>query len=124
MRQQKGDVYRRCSGWLVRYCDDVMQPDGTIKRKLVSTRLPVDYGENYRAVKSVQPFVKEALAPLNCGLLDPQATMLVSEFVEKIYRPEYVEKKLRAASIKQYSDVYHNHLKPRLGKRRATIRRA
>jgi integrase len=116
MRQQKGYLYRRCSGWFVRYCDDVMQPDGTIKRKLVSKRLPVDYGGNYRTAKSVQPFVDEIMAPLNSGLLNPQATMLVSEFVEKIYLPEYVEKKLRAASIKQYSDVYHNHLKPRLGK--------
>jgi integrase len=116
MRQQKGYLYRRCSGWFVRYCDDVMQPDGTIKRKLVSKRLPVDYGGNYRTAKSVQSFVDEILAPLNSGLLNPQATMLVSEFVEKIYLPEYVEKKLRAASIKQYSDVYHNHLQPRLGK--------
>jgi len=115
-RQQKGYVYRRCSGWFVRYCDDVMQPDGTIKCKPVSKRLPVDYGGDYSTVKSVQLFVKQALAPLNCGLLNPQATMLVSEFVEKIYLPKYVEKKLRAASFKQYSGVYHNHLKPRLGK--------
>jgi hypothetical protein len=92
MRQQKGYLYRRCSGWFVRYCDDVMQPDGTIKRKLVSKRLPVDYGGNYRTAKSVQPFVDEILAPLNSGLLNPQATMLVSEFVEKIYLPEYVER--------------------------------
>jgi hypothetical protein len=27
------------------------------------------------------------MAPLNSGLLNPQATMLVSEFVEKIYLP-------------------------------------
>ena len=93
-----------------------MQPDGTIKRKLVSKRLPVDYGPAYRTAKSVQPFVDEIMAPSNSGLLNPQATMPVSEFVEKIYLPEYVEKKLRAASIKQYSDVYHNHLKSRLGK--------
>lgn len=116
MRQQKGYLYRRCSGWFVRYCDDVMQPDGTMKRTLVSKRLSVDYGGEYKTKKSVQPFVDDILAPLNSGLLNPQATMLVSDFVEKIYLPEYVEKRLRAASIKQYSDVYHNHLKPRLGK--------
>ncbi len=116
MRQQKGHLYRRYSGWFVRYMDDVMQPDGTIKRKLVSKRLSVDYGGDYKTKKSVQPFIDEIMAPLNSGLLNPQATMLVSEFVEKIYLPEYVEKRLRPASVKQYSDVYHNHLKPRLGK--------
>jgi integrase len=41
---------------------------------------------------------------------------LVSEFVEKIYLPEHVEKKLRAATLKQYRDVWNNHLKPRMGK--------
>lgn len=116
MRQQKGYLYRRCSGWFVRFMDDVMQPDGTIKRKLVSKRLPVDYGGNYKTKKSVQSFVDDILAPHNSGLLNPQATMLVSYFVEKTYLPDYVEKRLRPASIKQYSDVYHNHLKPRLGK--------
>jgi integrase len=116
MRQQKGYLYRRCSGWFLRVCEDVKQPDGTIARKLVSKRLPVDYGGNYTTKKSVQPFVDEILAPVNSGLLNPEATMLVSDFIEKIYLPRYVEKNLRPASIKQYTDVYENHLKPRLGK--------
>lgn len=42
--------------------------------------------------------------------------MLVTEFVEKIYLPEYVEKNLRAATKKQYCDVWQNHLKPRMSK--------
>ena len=44
------------------------------------------------------------------------STMLVSEFVEKIYLGEYVEKNLRAATKKQYRDVWENHLKARMGK--------
>src|SRR5258707_1211822 len=116
MREQKGYLFHKGSSWFLRYCDDVMQADGTIKRKLVCKKLSVDYGGSYRTAKSVQSFVDDILAPLNSGLLNPQATMLVSEFVEKIYLPEYVKKNLRPASIKQYSDVYHNHLKPRLGK--------
>jgi hypothetical protein len=76
----------------------------------------VEYGGEYRTKKSVQLFVDEILAPLNSGLLNPQSTMLVSEFVDKIYLPGHVEKQLRAPTQKQYRDVWKNHLKPRMGK--------
>ena len=42
--------------------------------------------------------------------------MPVTEFVEKVYLPEYVEKQLRAATLKQYRDVWEDHLKARMGK--------
>jgi integrase len=42
--------------------------------------------------------------------------MPVTEFVEKVYLLEYVEKQLRAATLKQYRDVWEDHLKPRIGK--------
>src|SRR6266550_1438040 len=116
MREQKGYVFHRYGSWFVRFMDDVRQPDGTIKRKLVCKNLPVAYGGEYRTKKSVALFVKELLAPINSGLLNPQATMLVSDFVDTVYLPEYVEKKLRPASLKQYRDVWNNHLKPRMGK--------
>ena len=116
MREQRGYVFHKGKSWFLRYCDDVMQSDGSIKRKLVCKKLTVEYSGDYRTKKSVQPFVAEILAPLNSGVLNPQSTMLVSEFVEKIYLGEYVEKNLRAATKKQYRDVWENHLKPRIGK--------
>jgi integrase len=116
MREQKGYVFHKGSSWFVRYCDDVLQADGTIKRKLVCKKLPVDYCDEYRTRKSVQSFVDEILAPVNGGLLNPQSTMPVTEFVEKVYLPEYVSKKLRAATLKQYRDVWEDHLKNRMGK--------
>ena len=100
----------------MRYCDDVRQPDGAIKRKLICKKLDVEYGPEYRRKKDVEPFVRELLAPVNSGLLNPQSTMLVSEFVDRIYLPDYVEKHLRAATLKQYRDIWENHLKPRMGK--------
>jgi integrase len=112
MREQKGYVFHRYGSWFVRYCDT----DRTGKRVQVCKKLSVEYGGEYRTEKSVRPFVAEILAPLNSGLLNPQSTMLVSEFVETVYLPEYVEKKLRPASLKQYRDVWQNHLKPRMGK--------
>src|SRR5258708_10276702 len=42
--------------------------------------------------------------------------MRVKDFIDKFYGPEHVERGLRTASIKQYSDIYHNHIEPRLGK--------
>ena len=116
MRQQKGYVFHRYGSWFVRYCDDVKQADGSIKRKLVCKKLDVPYGGEYRTKKSVAQFVADVLAPINSGLLNPQATMLVSEFVDNVYLKEYVEKNLRPASLKQYKDVWENHLKPRVGK--------
>lgn len=110
MRQQKGYVFHRYGSWFVRYMDDVMQPDGTIKRKLVTKKLDVPYGGEYRTRKSVQPFVDDILAPINSGLLNPQSTMLVSEFVERVYLPEYVKKNLRAATVKQYTDVWERRI--------------
>jgi hypothetical protein len=112
MREQKGYVFHRYGSWFVRYCDT----DATGKRIQKCEKLKVAYGEEYRTRRSVQTFVSEILAPLNSGLLNPQSTMLVTEFVEKIYLPEYVEKNLRPASLKQYRDVWENHLKPRMGK--------
>jgi len=116
MREQKGYLFHRYQSWFIRYMDDVRQTDSTIKRKLVCRKLDVPYAGEYRTKKSVQSFAKELLAPVNSGLLNPQATMLVSEFVDTVYPPEYVEKNLRPASLKQYKDVWENHLKPRMGK--------
>ena len=116
MREQRGYVFHKGKSWFLRYCDDVMQPDGTIRRKQVCKKLKVEYGGDYRTQKSAQPFVAEILTPLNGGLLNPQSTMLVTEFVERIYLSEYVDKNLRAATKKQYRDIWENHLKPRMGK--------
>ncbi len=115
MREQKGYIFHKGKSWFVRYCDDVLQADGTIKRKLVCKKLDVPYCDEYRTVRSVKSFVDEILAPVNGGLLNPQSTMPITEFVEKVYLPEFVEKQLRAASLKQYRDVWNNHLKHRLG---------
>jgi integrase len=96
----------------VRYYDT----DASGKRIQKCEKLKVAYGGEYRTRRSVQPFIDEIIAPLNSGLLNPQATMTVVQFVDTIYLPEHVEKKLRAASLKQYRDVWRNHLKNRMGK--------
>ena len=44
MREQKGYLFHRYQSWFVRFMDDVRQPDGSYKRKLVRKKLPVPYG--------------------------------------------------------------------------------
>jgi integrase len=120
MREQKGYVFHKGQNWYVRYYDDVVQADGAVKRVQVCKKLDVEYGGDYRTEKSVRPFVADILAPLNSGLLNPQSTMLVSEFVERIYLPEFVDKQLRPSTRKQYGDTWADHLKGRMG--RMTLR--
>lgn len=116
MREQKGYLFHKGSAWFLRYRDNVKQPDGAFKYVQVCKKLDVEYGGEYRTRASVKEFVEKILGPLNSGTLNPESTQTVSEFVEKIYLPEYVEKNLRAATKKQYKDVWNNHLKPRMGK--------
>ena len=122
MREQTGYLFHRGTSWFVRYRDDVLQPDGTLKHVQVCKKLDVEYGGEYRTKASVREFVEKILGPLNSGTLNPASTQTVTEFVEKIYLPEYVEKQLRAASLKQYRDVWNNHLKPRIDKSKLTLR--
>jgi hypothetical protein len=76
----------------------------------------LDVPEGTRRKDAEQNAREKYLDALNSGLLNPQSNMLVSEFVDKVYLPEYVEKNLRPASLKQYTDVWNNHLKGRMGK--------
>lgn len=116
MKQQKGYVFRRYKSWFVRYRDDVVQPDGSVKRVLVCKKLDVEFGGEYRTVRSVQSFVTDILAPINGGFLNPQSTMPVADFVDNIYLKQYVEKFLRPATQRQYLVVWKRYLKPRVGK--------
>ena len=114
MREQTGYVFRRYGSWFIRYYDDVKQPDGSYKRKLVCKKLDrLGDGANKRAAREE---AKLLLAPINSGKLNPASTQTVAEFVDKTYLPEYVEKQLRPATMKQYRDIWSNHLKPRMGK--------
>jgi integrase len=112
MKQQTGYLFHRGQSWFLRYYDT----NASGERIQKCEKLKAAYGGEYKTRRSVQSFVDEILAPLNSGLLNPQATMPVTEFVDTVYLPQYVEKQLRPASLKQYRDVWRNHLKNRMGK--------
>lgn len=113
-RQQRGYLFHRGKSWFLRYCDDVLKPDETIKRKLMCKKLDVEYGGEYRTEASVKPFVQEFLAPLNAGKLNPSSTMFVADFVEKTFLANGAERGLRASTLKGYRDVWNDHVRNRL----------
>ena len=115
MRNQKGYIFHRGKSWFVRYRDDVLLPDGTVKRKLLCKKLDVEYGGAYRTKASVKPFVAEILKPVNNGTLDVRSTMPIIEFVERIYFPNIAERGSRASTRKGYSGIWNSYLKSRFG---------
>ena len=113
-RQQNGYLFHRGKSWFLRYCDDVLKPDGTIKRKLMCKKLDVEFGGDYRTEASVRPFVQQILGPVNAGTLNPSSTMLVADFVEKTFLAKGKERGLRDSTMKGYRDVWNDHVKNRL----------
>jgi integrase len=113
-RDQKGHLYRRGDAWFVRYYDDILQADGTVKRTQVSKKLEATFGDQYRTKKSVRPFAEKILAPLNQGVVTVQSTMRIADFVEKEHLPK-IEERRRASTLKGYKDVWRLHLKGRIG---------
>lgn len=43
MREQRGYIFHQGSSWFVRYCDSVLQADGSTKRVQVCKKLNVPY---------------------------------------------------------------------------------
>jgi integrase len=113
-REQKGHIFRRGKSWFVRFCDDLMQSDGTVKRKLVCKKLEVCYSDEFRTVKSVRPFAAKFLVPINQGLVTLQSTMRIGDFIEKEHLLK-IEEHRRASTLKGYRDVWRLHLKGRIG---------
>lgn len=113
-REQRGYVFHRGGSWFVRYCDDVMV-NGVVQRKLICKQLPVPYCAEYRSKASVRSFVRDILAPVNAGTMNPQATMTLESFVDGPYF-EWAERNLRACTISGYRQMWDTNLKPRIGK--------
>ncbi len=110
-RHQKGYVYKKGRWWYVRFYDDVMQEDGSIKRVQVARKVaPVS--DDYRSKGAVKSLVEEKLRPFNNGHYTPESTMALERFVDTIYLP-YVAEQKRPSTFRGYRDIWENHLKAR-----------
>jgi integrase len=116
MREQRGYIFHQGSSWFVRYCDSVLQADGSTKRVQVCKKLNVPYCDQYRSKASVKPFAQEVLAPINSGTLNAQSTMCIADFVERVYLLKCVQEQLRPSTRKSYRDIWESCLKGRMGK--------
>ena len=116
MIEQRGYIFHQRKSWFVRYCDSVLQANGSVKRVQVCKKLDVPYSDQYRTKASVKSFAQEILAPLNNGTLSPESTMAITEFVEKVYLPNYVDKQLRTSTRKSYREIWESCLMGRMGK--------
>lgn len=114
MRQQSGYIFHRGPSWFLRYFDNVLE-NGVVVRKQVCKILPVPYGGQYRTRASVRPFAQAILTPVNTGAINPQSTMTLAEFVEKVYCP-WAEKNLRECTVSGYKQIWNCYLNARVGK--------
>src|SRR5690348_13024066 len=107
MRQQEGYIWRdrkrKC--WFGRWYQDELQPDGAVKRVHRSKKL-ADYSDRYRTQNDVKPLLDDILKPLNEGKMDARSTMALAQFVEKHYRPEYVNIELKPSTRNGYNKLW------------------
>jgi len=82
---------------------------------LIAKKL-VPISSEHRTKRSVQPIAEEFLRPINEGLVTPQSSMSIGEFVRTEYLP-FVEREKRPSTAKGYRDIWKNHLNPRCGSR-------
>ncbi|HXA77669.1 MAG TPA: site-specific integrase [Candidatus Acidoferrales bacterium] len=110
-RIQQGYIFSRCGYWYVRYYDNVIQ-EGTSQRRQQCERL-APKNEEYPTKRSVKALASKFLNPINAGEVDPQSTMKLTDFINKVYLPDVKESK-RRSTYKNYSDIARLHVVPRL----------
>jgi len=111
---QRGTIVRHRGHWTLRYYD-VQFRDGKKTRVRASKKL-APFGKEYPTESSVRHLADDILAPLNRRQLQPESSLLLTEFIETRYFPA-VERELRPSTVLNYRvSVYNKHLKDRLGK--------
>jgi integrase len=108
-RHQDGYLFRKGNIWYLRYREDVVQQDGTLKHIQRCRRL-VDYGGEYRSKKAVKALADEFLMPLRNGTITPYGTVTLTRFVEDRYLP-FVETHKRPSTHAGYRNMWKRYLK-------------
>ena len=111
VRYQDGCLYADNGAWFVKYRVQVRREDGTIKLKQRAKMLGrvVDYPRE----SNIMPLKTEFMQRLNAGKFTPDSSMILKEFVEKVYL-SYIEE-LRPSTKKGYREIWKNHICDRVG---------
>jgi integrase len=109
-QQQAGYVFLKCGFWYVRYREDVVLEDGTVKRLQKCRRLARATG-SYRTKRAVESLAEKTLRPFNDGVMAAESTMSLNRFTESVYFP-YAEQQKRRSTYRGYRNLWKRYIKP------------
>ena len=110
-RHQQGYVFRKGSGWYLRFYQGERQPDGSERAVQKCTKL-ADYGGEYRSKTAVRILADEFLAPFNNGTTTVDSLMPLTDFIEKRYLP-YVKGRKAPSTYAGYKNLWSLYIKDR-----------
>jgi integrase len=107
---QTGYVFRKGSNWYVRYREDLLLDDGSIKRIQKCKRLAKATGQ-YRTKSAAKQLADEIIGPINDGAASPESTMSLNQFIEVAYLP-YVNEQKRRSTYSGYKNIWLRYVQP------------
>ncbi len=107
---QAGYVFKKGSNWYVRYREDVQLESGSIKRIQKCHRLAKATGQ-YRTKRAAEQLAEEIIRPLNDGVIRPESTMSLNQFIEVSYLP-YVADQKRRSTYSGYKNIWLRYVQP------------
>ena len=107
---QAGYVFKKGSNWYVRYREDVQLESGSIKRIQKCHRLAKATGP-YRTKRAAEQLAGEIIRPLNDGVIRPESTMSLNQFIEVSYLP-YVADQKRRSTYSGYKNIWLRYVQP------------
>jgi integrase len=118
-RYQEGHVFlrrgKRRKVWAARWREDVLAPDGTVKRVLRFAQLGTS--SEIKSKKEARGILQAKLRPINQGRQRPQSTMTLEQFVSQLWTPGVIPT-LRAGSSRYYEIQLRCHILPAFGSKR------
>jgi integrase len=108
-RFQKGCLFKRGKNWVLRFREDVVNPDGSSGRVHRSVVLGAISGK-----KEAQRQADSQLLKLNSGTHRPQAVITLDEFWHRYFVPEMFPT-LKFSTRKLYASLVNKHLLPYFG---------
>jgi integrase len=108
---QHGRIYRHHGSWLLQFYDDVLI-GGKKSRKRTCVKL-APANKDFPTKRSVLLLAEKHLGPVNSGQLQPESAATVADYIENVYLLA-AEKRLRPSTLKDYKEIFYQHLKTRL----------
>jgi hypothetical protein len=117
---QRVTIIRHRASWSLLFYD-VQYRDGREKRVRVLKKLAIVSTE-FPTAAGVRHLADEIPAPLNRRQLQPESSLLITDFIENIYFPA-IKNELRPSTVYSYRHaIYDRHLKTRLEQMRLRLR--